>query len=241
MDEPNNKEEEYVEEEIEVYEEVEVDEEEETNDLLSQKQKRNDINKKINNETNNENIVNIKRGDKKEGNLNNDKLPLLDDIIQNEIEDNNNLYENVENNNILNNNDINDHKLDMINNFNFNDKTEENKYLNLDYKIVPEKENLELQNNYQALDDYVQKELNSHQNQINGEYKNINSLNNEKNKVNNATHQPSNFRSKIKRNNKKINKFDSNLNRDNNINNNCQINKQNIEPFLNNNIFKSSK
>ena len=235
MDEPNNKEEEYVEEEIEVYEEVEVDEEEEANDLLSQKQKRNDINKKINNETNNENIVNIKRGDKKEGNLNNDKLPLLDDIIQNEIKDNNNFYENSDNNNLINNNDINDHKLDMINNFNFNDKTEENKYLNLDYKIVPERENLELQNNYQALDDYVQKELNSHQNQINGEYKNINSLNNEKNKVNNATHQPSNFRSKIKRNNKKINKFDSNLNRDNNINNNCQINKQNIEPFLNNN------
>ena len=173
MDEPNNQEDEYVEEEIEVYEEVEVDEEEEKNDNASerrQSQNKIDIIKNsTKHEENNElNFNNINIEEKKEENLNENKLPLLSEQIKSEIKESNinNFNEDVENINFLNNNDKNDYKLDMINNFNFDDKEEENKILNLDYKILPEKDNIEFQNNFKKLDDYVQNELNLNQNQI---------------------------------------------------------------------------
>ena len=226
MDEPNNQEDEYVEEEIEVYEEVEVDEEEEKNDNTSERRqspnKIDIIKNSTKPEENNElNFNNINIEEKKEENLNENKLPLLSEQIKSEIKESNinNFDEGVNNINFSNNNDNNAYKLDMINNFNF-DNNEENKILNLDYKILPEKDNIELQNNFKKLDDYVQNELNLNQNQIKNEINNNNILNNEENKNNIAPQQSNNFRSKIKRNNKKFNK-------NNNINNNIQKNQEN--------------
>ena len=140
MDEQNKQEDDYVEEEIEVYEEVEVDEQEEKNDTQPSKQKSikkiETIKNPIESQTNND--LNIKKNE----NSNDNKLPLLDDKIKYEFQDN---YK--------------DFNQDMIKNFNINNNVEENKYLNLDYKINPEKDNLEQQNNLKKLDDYKSNEI----------------------------------------------------------------------------------
>ena len=255
MSEQNNPEEEYIEEEIEVYEEIEVDEEEETNDIMSSnpklkqksKSKINIVkNKKIPTINNNENSLNIiDKGEKKEiksyeQNINNEsdnnKLELLSDKIKSEKKEN-------FNNNILedNNNEINDFKFNIINNFNnLDDNTNDNKYLNLDYKIESEKDNLELPNTSNFINQINQNQnetnLNLNQNEMKSEIINKekeSNKNNEDNKKNN-NHQTNNFRSKIKRNNKKINKIDININKSNKINIDNANNNNNIQIKLEN-------
>ena len=232
MNEQNNQEEDYVEEEIEVYEEVEVDEEEETNDKVPVKQKSKNKLNIINNESIPESKDQIKsnlNNEEKKENINDNKLLLLSEIIKNdntEIKDNNNLNENQNENidNIPISNNVND---DLKNNFFFDSTTEENKYLNLDYKILPEKDNQEFINNSQAINSYIINDNNLNQSEVKNENKSNIELSNEINKNTNSLHQSNNFRSKIKRNNKKIHKFDNKIK--NNIINNAQENIENLE------------
>ena len=228
MNEENNQDEDYVEEEIEVYEEVEVDEEEETNDKMPTKQKSKNKLNIINNNTISESKdgikTNLNNKEKKEENINDNKLLLLSDIIKNEnieIKDNNNINGNKDEkiDNIPISNNDND---DLKNNFFFDSTTEENKYLNLDYKILPEKDNQEFKNNSETLNSYVKNDSNLNQSEVKNENKSNQELNNEINKNTNSFQQSNNFRSKIKRNNKKIHKFDNNIK--NNINNIAQEN-----------------
>ena len=231
MNEKNNQEEEYVEEEIEVYEEVEVDEEEETNDIVSKKQKsKNKINKiideKIPTANNNLDENNINNEQKKEDSIDN-KLPLLSDKIKSEINENNNIsninnFENLESINTSNKNGSNDFKSDLMNNFYFENQAEENKILNLDYKIIPEKD-FEEKNTINNLNVNNQNEIILNQNLSELENKNSEKYNESKKNNNVSQH---NFRSKIKRNNKKNNKLENN-NRNNNLNN-IQLNQENV-------------
>ena len=231
MNEKNNQEEEYVEEEIEVYEEVEVDEEEETNDIVSKKQKsknkiNNIIDEKIPTANNNSDENNINNEQKKEDLIDN-KLPLLSDKIKSEINENNNIsnkdnFENLESINTSNKNGSNDFKSDLMNNFYFENQAEENKILNLDYKIIPEKD-FEEKNTINNLNVNNQNEIILNQNLSELENKNSEKYNESK-KTNNVSQH--NFRSKIKRNNKKNNKLENN-NRNNNLNN-IQLNQENV-------------
>ena len=231
MNEKNNQEEEYVEEEIEVYEEVEVDEEEETNDIVSKKQKsknkiNNIIDEKIPTANNNLDENNINNEQKKEDSIDN-KLPLLSDKIKSEINENNNIYninnfENLESINTSNKNGSNDFKSDLMNNFYFENQAEENKILNLDYKIIPEKD-FEEKNTINNLNVNNQNEIILNQNLSELENKNSEKYNESKKNNNVSQH---NFRSKIKRNNKKNNKLENN-NRNNNLNN-IQLNQENV-------------
>ena len=231
MNEKNNQEEEYVEEEIEVYEEVEVDEEEETNDIVSKKQKskniiNNIIDEKIPTANNNLDENNINNEQKKEDLIDN-KLPLLSDKIKSEINENNNIsnidnFENFESINISNKNRSNDFKSDLMNNFYFENQAEENKILNLDYKIIPEKD-FEEKNTINNLNVNNQNEIILNQNLSELENKNSEKYNESKKNNNVSQH---NFRSKIKRNNKKNNKLENN-NRNNNLNN-IQLNQENV-------------
>ena len=231
MNEKNNQEEEYVEEEIEVYEEVEVDEEEETNDIVSKKQKsknkiNNIIDEKIPTANNNLDENNINNEQKKEDSIDN-KLPLLSDKIKNEINENNNIsnkdnFENLESINTSNKNGSNDFKSDLMNNFYFENQAEENKILNLDYKIIPEKD-FEEKNTINNLNVNNQNEIILNQNLSELENKNSEKYNESKKNNNVSQH---NFRSKIKRNNKKNNKLENN-NRNNNLNN-IQLNQENV-------------
>ena len=231
MNEQNNQEEEYVEEEIEVYEEVEVDEEEETNDIVSKKQKsknkiNNIIDEKIPTANNNLYENNINNEQKKEDSIDN-KLPLLSDKIKSEINENNNIsninnFENLESINTSNKNGSNDFKSDLMNNFYFENQAEENKILNLDYKIIPEKD-FEEKNTINNLNVNNQNEIILNQNLSELENKNSEKYNESKKNNNVSQH---NFRSKIKRNNKKNNKLENN-NRNNNLNN-IQLNQENV-------------
>ena len=231
MNEKNNQEEEYVEEEIEVYEEVEVDEEEETNDIVSKKQKskniiNNIIDEKIPTANNNLDENNINNEQKKEDLIDN-KLPLLSDKIKSEINENNNIsnidnFENLESINTSNKNISNDFKSDLMNNFYFENQAEENKILNLDYKIIPEKD-FEEKNTINNLNVNNQNEIILNQNLSELENKNSEKYNESKKNNNVSQH---NFRSKIKRNNKKNNKLENN-NRNNNLNN-IQLNQENV-------------
>ena len=231
MNEKNNQEEEYVEEEIEVYEEVEVDEEEETNDIVSKKQKsknkiNNIIDEKIPTANNNLDENNINNEQKKEDSIDN-KLPLLSDKIKSEINENNNIsninnFENLESINTSNKNGSNDFKSDLMNNFYFENQAEENKILNLDYKIIPEKD-FEEKNTINNLNVNNQNEIILNQNLSELENKNSEKYNESKKNNNVSQH---NFRSKIKRNNKKNNKLENN-NRNNNLNN-IQLNQENV-------------
>ena len=231
MNEKNNQEEEYVEEEIEVYEEVEVDEEEETNDIVSKKQKsknkiNNIIDEKIPTANNNLDENNINNEQKKEDLIDN-KLPLLSDKIKSEINENNNIsninnFENLESINTSNKNGSNDFKSDLMNNFYFENQAEENKILNLDYKIIPEKD-FEEKNTINNLNVNNQNEIILNQNLSELENKNSEKYNESKKNNNVSQH---NFRSKIKRNNKKNNKLENN-NRNNNLNN-IQLNQENV-------------
>ena len=231
MNEKNNQEEEYVEEEIEVYEEVEVDEEEETNDIVSKKQKsknkiNNIIDEKIPTANNNSDENNINNEQKKEDSIDN-KLPLLSDKIKSEINENNNIsninnFENFESINTSNKNGSNDFKSDLMNNFYFENQAEENKILNLDYKIIPEKD-FEEKNTINNLNVNNQNEIILNQNLSELENKNSEKYNESKKNNNVSQH---NFRSKIKRNNKKNNKLENN-NRNNNLNN-IQLNQENV-------------
>ena len=231
MNEKNNQEEEYVEEEIEVYEEVEVDEEEETNDIVSKKQKsknkiNNIIDEKIPTANNNSDENNINNEQKKEDLIDN-KLPLLSDKIKSEINENNNIsninnFENLESINTSNKNGSNDFKSDLMNNFYFENQAEENKILNLDYKIIPEKD-FEEKNTINNLNVNNQNEIILNQNLSELENKNSEKYNESKKNNNVSQH---NFRSKIKRNNKKNNKLENN-NRNNNLNN-IQLNQENV-------------
>ena len=231
MNEKNNQEEEYVEEEIEVYEEVEVDEEEETNDIVSKKQKsknkiNNIIDEKIPTANNNSDENNINNKQKKEDSIDN-KLPLLSDKIKSEINENNNIsninnFENLESINTSNKNGSNDFKSDLMNNFYFENQAEENKILNLDYKIIPEKD-FEEKNTINNLNVNNQNEILLNQNLSELENKNSEKYNESKKNNNVSQH---NFRSKIKRNNKKNNKLENN-NRNNNLNN-IQLNQENV-------------
>ena len=231
MNEKNNQEEEYVEEEIEVYEEVEVDEEEETNDIVSKKQKsknkiNNIIDEKIPTANNNSDENNINNEQKREDSIDN-KLPLLSDKIKSEINENNNIsninnFENLESINTSNKNGSNDFKSDLMNNFYFENQAEENKILNLDYKIIPEKD-FEEKNTINNLNVNNQNEILLNQNLSELENKNSEKYNESKKNNNVSQH---NFRSKIKRNNKKNNKLENN-NRNNNLNN-IQLNQENV-------------
>ena len=231
MNEKNNQEEEYVEEEIEVYEEVEVDEEEETNDIVSKKQKsknkiNNIIDEKIPTANNNSDENNINNEQKKEDSIDN-KIPLLSDKIKSEINENNNIsninnFENLESINTSNKNGSNDFKSDLMNNFYFENQAEENKILNLDYKIIPEKD-FEEKNTINNLNVNNQNEILLNQNLSELENKNSEKYNESKKNNNVSQH---NFRSKIKRNNKKNNKLENN-NRNNNLNN-IQLNQENV-------------
>ena len=231
MNEKNNQEEEYVEEEIEVYEEVEVDEEEETNDIVSKKQKskniiNNIIDEKIPTANNNLDENNINNEQKKEDLIDN-KLPLLSDKIKSEINEGNNVsnidnFENLESINTSNKNGSNDFKSDLMNNFYFENQAEENKILNLDYKIIPEKD-FEEKNTINNLNVNNQNEIILNQNLSELENKNSEKYNESKKNNNVSQH---NFRSKIKRNNKKNNKLENN-NRNNNLNN-IQLNQENV-------------
>ena len=231
MNEKNNQEEEYVEEEIEVYEEVEVDEEEETNDIVSKKQKsknkiNNIIDEKIPTANNNLDENNINNEQKKEDLIDN-KLPLLSDKIKSEINENNNIsnidnFENLESINTSNKNISNDFKSDLMNNFYFENQAEENKILNLDYKIIPEKD-FEEKNTINILNVNNKNEIILNQNLSELENKNSEKYNESKKNNNVSQH---NFRSKIKRNNKKNNKLENN-NRNNNLNN-IQFNQENV-------------
>ena len=231
MNEKNNQEEEYVEVEIEVYEEVEVDEEEETNDIVSKKQKsknkiNNIIDEKIPTANNNLDENNINYEQKKEDLIDN-KLPLLSDKIKSEINENNNIsnidnFENLESINTSNKNGSNDFKSDLMNNFYFENQAEENKILNLDYKIIPEKD-FEEKNTTNNLNVNNQNEIILNQNLSELENKNSEKYNESKKNNNVSQH---NFRSKIKRNNKKNNKLENN-NRNNNLNN-IQLNQENV-------------
>ena len=231
MNEKNNQEEEYVEEEIEVYEEVEVDEEEETNDIVSKKQKsknkiNNIIDEKIPTANNNLDENNINNEQKKEDLIDN-KLPLLSDKIKSEINENNNIsninnFENLESINTSNKNGSNDFKSDLMNNFYFENQAEENKILNLDYKIIPEKD-FEEKNTINNLNVNNKNEILLNQNLSELENKNSEKYNESKKNNNVSQH---NFRSKIKRNNKKNNKLENN-NRNNNLNN-IQLNQENV-------------
>ena len=231
MNEKNNQEEEYVEEEIEVYEEVEVDEEEETNDIVSKKQKsknkiNNIIDEKIPTANNNSDENNINNEQKREDSIDN-KLPLLSDKIKSEINENNNIsninnFENLESINTSNKNGSNDFKSDLMNNFYFENQAEENKILNLDYKIIPEKD-FEEKNTINNLNVNNQNEIILNQNLSELENKNSEKYNESKKNNNVSQH---NFRSKIKRNNKKNNKLENN-NRNNNLNN-IQLNQENV-------------
>ena len=231
MNEKNNQEEEYVEEEIEVYEEVEVDEEEETNDIVSKKQKsknkiNNIIDEKIPTANNNLDENNINNEQKKEDSIDN-KIPLLSDKIKSEINENNNIsnkdnFENLESINTSNKNGSNDFKSDLMNNFYFENQAEENKILNLDYKIIPEKD-FEEKNTINNLNVNNQNEIILNQNLSELENKNSEKYNESKKNNNVSQH---NFRSKIKRNNKKNNKLENN-NRNNNLNN-IQLNQENV-------------
>ena len=231
MNEKNNQEEEYVEEEIEVYEEVEVDEEEETNDIVSKKQKsknkiNNIIDEKIPTANNNLDENNINNEQKKEDLIDN-KLPLLSEKIKSEINENNNIsnkdnFENLESINTSNKNGSNDFKSDLMNNFYFENQAEENKILNLDYKIIPEKD-FEEKNTINNLNVNNQNEIILNQNLSELENKNSEKYNESKKNNNVSQH---NFRSKIKRNNKKNNKLENN-NRNNNLNN-IQLNQENV-------------
>ena len=132
---------------------------------------------------------------------------------------------------------------ELMNNLFFNSDTEENKYLDLDYKINTEKDIYESSNNN---NDLIQKEdnINLDKNKINDE--NINITNKEidkninnidiNNNNNNTTHQSHNFRSKIKRNNKKINKNENN--KINNFNTEIPIKKEENIQLLNSNNNK---
>ena len=231
MEEPNKQEDEYIEEEIEVYEEVEVDEEEETNDIVSKKQKskniiNNIIDEKIPTANNNLDENNINNEQKKEDLIDN-KLPLLSDKIKSEINENNNIsnidnFENLESINTSNKNISNDFKSDLMNNFYFENQAEENKILNLDYKIIPEKD-FEEKNTINNLNVNNQNEIILNQNLSELENKNSEKYNESKKNNNVSQH---NFRSKIKRNNKKNNKLENN-NRNNNLNN-IQLNQENV-------------
>jgi hypothetical protein len=210
MNEENNQEEEYVEEEIEVYEEVEVDEEEEKNDSSLPKEK--SINKintiKSNSLLQNETDIT----EEKKENTNNNELQSLNDKIryeeiENNTEKNNENFEKI--NTIIKNKENNNSEIKM--NLFFDGGTEENKYLNLDYKIKTEKDSDELLNN----------NITPNKNKIleeNNTNKELNFENNKNDNINSIRPQSNNFRSKIKRNNKKINKIDPNSN-NNKINN----------------------
>ena len=139
----------------------------------------------------------------------------------------------------------NDYNFDLSHNFNFDNRNTENKYLNLDYKIIPGRESIDFQHEMKFPFSLEKKESNSIQNsllkELNNNMNNIpekeneieNNLNEQNN--NNISRQPQGHRSKIKRNNKKP----LNLNFNNNYNNNqdFQNTSNNINMNLNNDSY----
>ena len=170
----------------------------------------------------------------------------INKISEKEIENNNNKIVNEEKKENIKKNEL-------MNNLFFNSDTEENKYLNLDYKINTEKDIYEPSNNNndvfqkedninldknKIIDENIQinnKELNK---EIDINFKS-NSNNNINDNINNNTaHHSHNFRSKIKRNNKKINKNEKNNNKINNFNTDIPIKKEENIHLLNSNNNK---
>ena len=264
MEEQNNpEEEEYEEEEIEVYEEVEVDEEPEVSDVVNSKkfsENKENINIKSNealipstdNKNNmqktNENISKDINITQKNDNMNTELMEnkMLEEKMKYKNLNNNENHNNKLNNNdddeefnkfIMMNNDNNDFNFELNNNFNFNNNTE-NKYLNLDYKIVPGRESIDVSNSNEVKiqNSFEKKEQNQIQDQTKEDL--INYDINLENK--NTQKQPLTHRSKIKRNNKKginINNFNTNRNTNYNYDN---LDLNNQKTMINENFNRDS-
>ena len=135
----------------------------------------------------------------------------------------------------------NDYNFDLSNNFNFDNRNTENKYLNLDYKIIPGRESIDFQPEMKFPFSLEKKESNSIQNSLLKE--SVNNMNNipeieKENNLNeqnnnNISRQPQGHRSKIKRNNKKP----LNLNFNNNYNNNQDFQNTSKNMNLNNDSY----
>ena len=190
-------------------------------------------------------------------NDNNNNINILinkenNDNIPNNINDNINIYNNNDNNDKINkkldlnlietNSNNNDFIFDFNNNFNFNNINDENKYLNLDYKIISNRDSLDFQNEVKN-SNFIKKESNIISNSLNKDkdtdiYNNNNIQNiniNKENKINNnniSTYPQ--HRSKIRRNNKKplnVNNYNTNNNYNNNDNININISNLNKPDF----------
>ena len=108
----------------------------------------------LNNINNNNDNVNIGINDNNKlleekiifdkNNNNNIQIDYNNNIDNNMYNNENNIHFNNFNYNNINNNDFN---FDFSNNFNFDNKNTENKYLNLDYKIIPGRESLDMLTN----------------------------------------------------------------------------------------------
>ena len=144
--------------------------------------------------------------------------------------------------NTMNMNINNDYNFDLSNNFNFDNRNTENKYLNLDYKIIPGRESLDFQPEMKFPFSLEKKESNSIKNSLlkesvnnmnnipeNEQENNLNELNS-----NNMSRQPQGHRSKIKRNNKKP--LNLNFN-NNNYNNNQDFQNTSKNMNLNNDSY----
>ena len=146
-----------------------------------------------------------------EKNINSDKDKDNFNNIQLEINKNN---DNNQSNNFnminIKNNEFN---FDFSNTFNF-DKNNENKYLDLDYKIVPGRESIDIQNGIKLPNTFEKNEHSLIQNKIlkdNNEYNNRELNDN----IENNNRQPQTYRPKIRRNKKKainLNNFNTNYN-----------------------------
>ena len=166
-----------------------------------------------------------------------DKIDYMNNFNNNNIDKNFNNDNNIQFNNFnttnISNNDFN---FDFSNNFNFDNKNSENKYLNLDYKIIPGRESIDITNEMKVSNNYEKKESNlipsstikeEDNNNINNN--NINNINN--NNVNNINNINNNNVNNINNNN--VNNINNNINNNyttNNDINNKEITRNNRQP-----------
>ena len=181
-----------------------------------------------------------------------DKIDYMNNFNNNFNNDNNIQFNNFNTTNISNN----DFNFDLSNNFNFDNKNTENKYLNLDYKIIPGRDSItsemKVSNNYEKKesnliqnptikDEDINNINNNNINNINNNINdyNVSNINNNyttNNDINNKeitrnNRQPQGHRSKIRRNNnKKLINLNNNIN---NNNNNYQNNEKDTTGVLN--------
>ena len=185
-----------------------------------------------------------------------EKIKNIQNNSENHNLNNNEIKENRENfNKNVNNNDNDDDEFnkfimmsgnddfnfELNNKFNFNNNLE-NKYLNLDYKIIPGRESLDYSNEVKIPNNFEKKEAALFQNQNKENYFS-NNINNNILVNNNGQKQPLPHRSKIRRNNKKnINNNFGNYNTNiNNVNyNNAFLNPNFSNTMTNQNINRES-